>query len=156
MASPSSTGAISSTGSACSHSDFFSMTSAVGASAREPGAGARSMTAASRLPARTTETVIPGPQACCGGPEIRRPAEIKNFCSWGMAIEMRCPAPPGTLLRIEFDDGVVLGESVHCREAAGAYYVGITLDQALKSLANLAFALDELSGGAQEEKPRSS
>jgi hypothetical protein len=88
-----------------------------------------------------------------GGPEIRRPAEIKNFCSWGMAIEMRCPAPPGTLLRIEFDDGVVLGESVHCREAAGAYYVGITLDQALKSLANLVLALEE-SAGAQEETTR--
>ena len=91
-----------------------------------------------------------------GAGEIRRPAQVKNVCSWGMAVEMDRPAPPGTLLRVEFEDGVALGESVHCREAAGAYYVGITLDQALKSLANLAFALDELSGGAQEEKPRSS
>jgi hypothetical protein len=42
---------------------------------------------------------------------------------------------------------------VHCREAAGAYYVGITLDQALKSLANLVLALEE-SAGAQEETTR--
>jgi hypothetical protein len=89
-----------------------------------------------------------------GARKIRRPAQIKNVCSSGMAIEMDRPAPPGTLLRIEFEDGVTLGESVHCREAAGSYYVGITLDQALKSLANLALAVDELSGGAQEEKPR--
>ena len=89
-----------------------------------------------------------------GVPETRRTAEIKNVCSWGMALEMPCPAPPGTLLRIEFADGVALGESVHCREAAGSYYVGITLDQALKSLANLALAVDEQAGGAQEETPR--
>ena len=36
------------------------------------------------------------------------------------------------------------------------YYVGITLDQALKSLANLALAVDQLSGGAQEEAPQTS
>jgi hypothetical protein len=91
-----------------------------------------------------------------GAQEIRRPAQVRNVCSWGMAIEMPCPAPPGTLLRIEFDDGVALGESLHCREAAGSYYVGITIDQALKSLANLALAVDELSGGVQEDTPRTS
>jgi hypothetical protein len=91
-----------------------------------------------------------------GVQEIRRPAHVKNVCSWGMAIEMPCPAPPGTLLQIEFDDGVALGESIHCREAAGSYYVGITLDQALKSLANLALAVDQLSGGAQKETPQTS
>ena len=89
-----------------------------------------------------------------GVPEIRCPARISNVCSWGMAIKMECPAPPGTMLRIEFADGVALGEAVHCREAAGGYYVGITLDHALKSLANLALALEEPSGGAQEETPR--
>jgi len=91
-----------------------------------------------------------------GDREIRRPARIMNVCSWGMAVEMDCPAPPGTLLRIEFEDGIALGESLHCREAAGAYYVGITLDQALKSLANLALAVHELEGGVQEETPRTS
>jgi len=88
-----------------------------------------------------------------GAGEIRRLAQVKNVCSWVMAVEMDRPAPPGTLLRIEFEDGVALGESVHCREAAGAYYVGITLDQALKSLANLVLALEE-STGAQEETTR--
>jgi hypothetical protein len=91
-----------------------------------------------------------------GDQKIRRPAQVKNVCSWGMAIELPCPAPVGTMLRIEFDDGVALGESIHCREAAGSYYVGVTLDQSLKSLSNLAIAVDELSGGAQEEAPRTS
>ena len=89
-----------------------------------------------------------------GAEKIRRPARVRNVCTWGMAIEIDCPAPPGTLLRIEFDDGIVLGESLHCREAVGSYYVGITLDQALKSLANLAQAVDELAFGAREETPR--
>jgi hypothetical protein len=34
---------------------------------------------------------------------------------------------------------------MHCREAAGSYYVGVKLDQALKPLANLAGALDDLA-----------
>jgi hypothetical protein len=89
-----------------------------------------------------------------GIPEIRRTAQIKNVCSWGMAIEMPCPAPPGTLLKIEFEDGVALGESVHCHDVTGAYYVGVTLDQALKSLANLALAIEDSADGVQEETPR--
>jgi hypothetical protein len=91
-----------------------------------------------------------------GEREIRRPAQIKNVCCWGMAVEIDYPAPPGTPVRIEFDDGVALGESLHCREVAGSYYVGISLDQSLKSLANLAETLEELAGGAREDTPRPS
>jgi hypothetical protein len=48
-------------------------------------------------------------------------------------------------MRIEFEDSVVLGETVYCCEAAGSYYVGVKLDQAIQSLSDLAGALDDLA-----------
>jgi hypothetical protein len=78
------------------------------------------------------------------GREVRRRAQVTNASAWGVGIEMRCPVAPGALLRIEFGESVVLGEVAHCREAAGSYYVGVKLDQALKSVADLTGELDRL------------
>lgn len=79
------------------------------------------------------------------GREIRRGAQVTNASAWGIAIEMRCEVAPGALMRIEFEDSVVLGETVYCCEAAGSYYVGVKLDQAIQSLSDLAGALDDLA-----------
>jgi hypothetical protein len=79
------------------------------------------------------------------GREIRRRSQVTNASAWGVGLEMRCALVPGILVRIEFAGAVVLGAVMHCREAAGSYYVGVKLDQALKSLANLAGALDDLA-----------
>lgn len=89
-----------------------------------------------------------------GEPEMRRNAQIKNMCSWGMALEMDCPAPPGAPLKIEFEDGTALGESVYCRESAGSYFIGVSLEQSLKSLANLAGVLEEIASKPQESIAR--
>jgi len=78
------------------------------------------------------------------GRETRRGAQVTNASVWGIGIEMRCPVAQGALVRIEFDEAVILGEVVHCREAAGSYYVGVKLDQALRSFDNLAGALDAI------------
>jgi hypothetical protein len=79
------------------------------------------------------------------GREIRRRSQMTNASAWGIGLEMRCAVAPGALLRIEYEDAVVLGEVAHCREAAGAYYVGVKLNQATESLSGLAAALDDLS-----------
>jgi hypothetical protein len=79
-----------------------------------------------------------------GGREVRRRAQVTNASAWGVGIEMQCPVARGALLRIDFGEAVALGEVLHCREAAGAYYVGVKLDQALKSVADLALELDRL------------
>jgi hypothetical protein len=79
------------------------------------------------------------------GREVRRRAQVTNVSAWGVGIEMRCPVARGALLRIEFGDSVALGEVVHCREVAGSYYLGVRLNQALKSVADLAAELDRLA-----------
>jgi len=79
------------------------------------------------------------------GREIRRRSQVTNASAWGIGLEMRCAVAPGILVRIEFAEAVVLGEVVHCREAAGSYYIGVKLDQALKSVSNLAGALEDLA-----------
>ena len=84
------------------------------------------------------------------GREMRRRAQVTNASAWGVGIEMRCPVAPGALLKIEFGDAVALGEVVHCREAAGSYYVGVRLEQALKSVADLAAELDRLERPAAQ------
>ena len=71
------------------------------------------------------------------GREIRRRSQVTNASAWGIALEMTCAVAPGASMRIEFPENVVLGEVVHCREAAGSYYVGVKLDQAMKSLSDL-------------------
>lgn len=84
------------------------------------------------------------------GRETRRRAQVTNASAWGVGIEMRCPVAQGALLRIEFGEAVALGEVVHCREAAGSYYVGVKLEQALKSVADLATELERLERPAAE------
>jgi hypothetical protein len=78
------------------------------------------------------------------GREIRRTSQVTNASAWGIALEMRCAVTPGALMRIEFPEALVMGQVVHCREAAGSYYVGVKLDQALKSVSGLAGALEVL------------
>jgi hypothetical protein len=80
------------------------------------------------------------------GREIRRSSQVINASAWGVGLEMRCSVAQGALLRIEFDEAVAIGQVVHCREAAGSYYVGVKLEQALKSLSDLGGALDDLAG----------
>ena len=88
------------------------------------------------------------------GRGIRRGAQVTNASAWGIGLEMRCAVAPGALMRIEFEDSVVLGKAVHCREAAGSYYIGVKLDQALKSLSDLAGTLDDLARQAPDRIAR--
>ncbi len=88
------------------------------------------------------------------GDGTRRGSQVINASAWGIGLEMRCPVAPGAMMRIEFVEAVFVGEVAHCRQAAGAYYVGVKLDRAVESLANLATALEEMAGVPQTRLPR--
>jgi hypothetical protein len=62
---------------------------------------------------------------------------------WGISIEMQAPATPGTPIGIELGDSTAAGEVASCRAAGGSYYVGVKLEQPLRTFAGLAFLLDE-------------
>jgi len=80
-------------------------------------------------------------------------ATVKNASSRGLAIELSNPIPPSTALKIEFEDGFVLGEAVYCRRESHAWLVGVELDQVLCGLSALVRKLQE-PGAEQMEKPR--
>ena len=66
-----------------------------------------------------------------------------NAASWGISIEFDRPAPPGEAMTIEFGDSIVAGEVTCCRAAGGAYYIGVKLEQALRTVAALSGLLDD-------------
>ncbi len=92
--------------------------------------------------------------AVLDGRESRRNARIRNASSWGFAVEMQNPVAPGAMVRIEMEDGIVLGKASYCREVAGSYYIGVKLEQPRQSLSNLAAALDELDEHARNSAGR--
>ena len=46
--------------------------------------------------------------------------------------------PSGAPLRIEFDDSIVLGEAIYCRDDRDGHFIGVELDQVLVGLTELA------------------
>jgi hypothetical protein len=89
--------------------------------------------------------------------EAQLEARVKNASGRGLAIETSGPILPGTALKIEFKDTVVLGEAVYCRDGKGSYLVGVELDQVLCGLTELGKKLQEFAGldasGGQVPQP---
>ena len=75
----------------------------------------------------------------------RQSAIVRNASIRGLAIEVASWIPPGSALKIEFDDLAVLGEAVYCRDGTGSHLVGIELDQVLCGLAELSKKLQEFA-----------
>jgi hypothetical protein len=91
-----------------------------------------------------------------GEPDIRLPAHIKNVSLRGIGIELQGPVAIGAALKIEFDDSLVLGEVIYCRQDEDSFYVVLELEQVLCGLAELARALDAFSdtpSGPQQTDP---
>ena len=72
-----------------------------------------------------------------GEPDITLPARIRNISGKGIGLELAEPVAPGTTLKIELEDALLLGEVIFCREDETAYYLGIELEQSLCGLGEL-------------------
>jgi hypothetical protein len=70
-------------------------------------------------------------------------AVIKNASGRGLAIEFTEPIEPGTALKIELEDSMILGEAVYCSGQAGRHLVGVELDQVLCGLSQLGRKLQQ-------------
>ncbi len=84
--------------------------------------------------------------------ESRHTAVVKNASGRGLALQMPAPVSPGTALKIELEDSVILGEAVYCRTDPDSHLVGVELDQVLCGLTELGrklqeFAAEPASGG---------
>jgi len=87
-----------------------------------------------------------------GEPDIRLPARLRNFSPRGIGLEMQVPVAAGSALKLEFNDTLLLGEVIYCRDDGDSFYVGVELEHALYGLGELASALGsytEPSSGPQ-------
>lgn len=84
-------------------------------------------------------------------PEVRMAGRVKDYSGRGLGLETPQPIQPGSALKIELDDAIILGEAVYCRQEAGYSFIGIELNQVLTGLAELGRCLQELSLGTSRQ-----
>jgi hypothetical protein len=98
------------------------------------------------------ETDQPVEITVLGDLEVRLAARVRNASGRGLALETTEAVAPGTALRIDLDDAVVLGEAVYCRPGSGTHLIGVELDQVLCGLAELGRRLQEFAEPASERQ----
>jgi hypothetical protein len=67
--------------------------------------------------------------------------EIRNLSEGGTQIRLDQPLPPFTLVRIEYDDSLLLGEVVYCQQEQSGWLVGTRVEHSLSGLVALATAM---------------
>jgi hypothetical protein len=61
-------------------------------------------------------------------------------------LQLEQRVAPGSALKINLPDGILLGEVIYCRAQADGWYAGVELEHALFSLTELADALRGFTG----------
>jgi len=67
--------------------------------------------------------------------------EIRNLSQGGTQIRLGEPLPPFALVRIEYDDNLLLGEVIYCRQEQCGWLVGLRVEHGLFGLTALADAM---------------
>jgi hypothetical protein len=70
--------------------------------------------------------------------------EIRNVSKGGTQLQLPQPIGTGSLLRIDYDNNLILGEVVYCRQEPTGWIAGIRIEHTLSGLTALADAM----GGA--------
>jgi hypothetical protein len=70
--------------------------------------------------------------------------EIRNLSERGTQIRLSEPVPPFTLVRIEYDDNLVLGEVVYCLREDASWLAGLRIEHALFRLTSLSETMQAL------------
>lgn len=67
--------------------------------------------------------------------------EILNVSKGGTRVHLDQPLGAGSLLRIEYDNNLLLGEVVYCQQEQAGWVVGIRAEHVLSGLTALADAM---------------
>ena len=67
--------------------------------------------------------------------------EMRNLSEGGTQIRLDQPLPPSTLVRIEYNDSLLLGEVVYCQQEQSGWLVGVKIEHGLFELTALAAAM---------------
>lgn len=93
--------------------------------------------AAPRIPDQGSALLIclpPDPELPVPAPSSVR---ILERSAHGLRIETAQRLAPSTLVRLDLDDSLVLGEVAWCSEAGESYHCGLRMKQSLQHLASL-------------------
>lgn len=82
-----------------------------------------------------------------GGHSFRQNAWIKNVSATGLGVVVQKEIDPGTVVRIERDDALLLGEAMFCRRVEDGHFVGVQLEQILRGLNELHQRIREFEEG---------
>ena len=77
-----------------------------------------------------------------GEPDTRVTGRIRNISGKGIGLEVDRPIAAGTALKVEVEDGLLLGEVIYCRQDEALYYAGVELEHSLCGLAELSGMVD--------------
>lgn len=72
-----------------------------------------------------------------GEVDVRITGTVKNISGKGIGLELDRPVRPGTALKVDLDDALMLGEVIYCRRDASSYYAGVELEHSLCGLGEL-------------------
>jgi hypothetical protein len=72
-------------------------------------------------------------------------ARVSDFSGRGMRLLSPVPISPGSPVRIDIGDSLMLGEICYCREDEGGFSLGVILEQVLRGLTELARNVDRLT-----------
>jgi len=67
--------------------------------------------------------------------------EVRNISEGGTQIRLEEPLQPFTLVKIECDDNLLMGEVVYCRPDESAWIIGLRVEHSLFGLKALADAM---------------
>ena len=67
--------------------------------------------------------------------------QIRNVSEGGTQIRVSEPLPPFTLVRVEYDDNLLLGEVVYCQPDGSGCLLGLRIEHGLFGLTALARAM---------------
>ena len=67
--------------------------------------------------------------------------EIRNVSKSGTQLQLDQPLGTGSLLRVEYDNSLLLGEVVYCQQEQTGWMLGIRIEHTLSGLSALADAM---------------
>ena len=83
----------------------------------------------------------PAKVSAVGTPDQILHGDIRNLSEGGTQVRLDEPLPPFTLVRIEYDDNLLLGEVVYCEQEQSGWLVGLRIEHGLFGLKALSDAM---------------
>jgi hypothetical protein len=77
-----------------------------------------------------------------GTPQRVLTGEIRNLSEGGTQVWLEEPLPPFALVKVEYDDNLLLGEVVYCQADGIGWLVGFRIEHGLFGLTTLSAAME--------------